>query len=90
MPFCLWLYGLRRTHRRIIVMFHEVAMPFRRGQPMSHRLQAVVTAPMAMLVARAASTIFVSIPAWKDRLTRLGIRQPMEWLPVPSNYHGRG
>jgi glycosyltransferase involved in cell wall biosynthesis len=84
LPFCLWLNHLRRKHRRIVVMFHEVAMPLRRRQPLSHRLLAIVTAPMAMLVARAASTIFVSIPAWKDRLMRLGVRQPMEWLPVPS------
>jgi glycosyltransferase involved in cell wall biosynthesis len=85
LPFCLWLNALRRTHRRIIVMFHEVSMPFRRAQPMSHRLQAVVTSPMAMLVARAASDIFVSIPAWKDRLIRFGVRKPIAWLPVPSN-----
>jgi hypothetical protein len=85
LPFCLWLNGLRRTHRRITVMFHEVSMPFRRGQPLSHRLRAIVTSPMAMLVARAASAIFVSIPAWKDRLTGFGVRKPMTWLPVPSN-----
>jgi len=50
----------------------------------SHRLQALVTTVLAILMARAPSTIFASIPAWKDRLIRFGVRKPILWLPVPS------
>jgi glycosyltransferase involved in cell wall biosynthesis len=42
---------------------------------------------MAALVARAAEKMFVSIAAWEPLLKRLpfGRRQPVVWLPVPSN-----
>lgn len=85
LPFCLWLYALSRKRRRIFVMFHEATVPFRRGQPWRHQLLAAATALMAMLMARAASVIFVSIPAWKERLTRSAAGKRMEWLPVPSS-----
>jgi len=85
LPFCLWLYALSRTQRRILVMFHEATVPFRRGQPWRHQVLASATALMAMLVARAASVIFVSIPAWKERLRRSAGGKRMEWLPVPSS-----
>jgi hypothetical protein len=85
LPFCLWLYALSRTHRRILVMFHEATFPMQRGQPLRHKALALVTSLMAMLVARAASTIFVSTPAWKGRLIRFIPKKKMEWLPVPSN-----
>jgi glycosyl transferase family 1 len=85
LPFCVWLYALSRTKRRIVVMFHEATVPWRRGQPVKLQVLASATASMAMLVARAASLIFVAIPAWKDRLARFAGRTRMEWLPVPSN-----
>jgi hypothetical protein len=85
LPFCVWLYALSRTKRRIVVMFHEATVPWRRGQPVKLQMLASVTASMAMLVARAASLIFVAIPAWKNRLARFAGRTRMEWLPVPSN-----
>jgi glycosyltransferase involved in cell wall biosynthesis len=85
LPFCLWLYALSRTKRRIVVMFHEATLPWRRGQSLKLQVLASVTASMAMLVARAASLIFVAIPAWKNRLVRFAGRTRMEWLPVPSN-----
>jgi hypothetical protein len=85
LPFCFWLYALSRTRRRIIVMFHEATVPWRRGQAMQHQILASVTALMAMLVAKAASVIFVAIPAWKDRLVRFTGSTRLEWLPVPSN-----
>jgi glycosyltransferase involved in cell wall biosynthesis len=85
LPFGLWLYALSRTRRRILVMFHEATVPFRRGQPLRQQVLAFATALMAMLVARAASVIFVSIPAWKERLARSAAGKRIEWLPVPSN-----
>jgi hypothetical protein len=85
LPFCLWLYTLSKTKRRIAVMFHEATVPWQRGQPVKLQVLASVTAAMAMLVARAASLIFVAIPAWKNRLARFAGRTRMEWLPVPSS-----
>ena len=85
LPFCLWLYAFGRTNRRVTVMFHEATVPSVDGQPMRHRLLAVVTRLMAMLAVRSASTIFVSTPAWKDRLTEFAGGKTIGWLPVPSN-----
>lgn len=85
LAFCFWLYALSRTKRRIIVMFHEATAPWQRGQPVKLQVLASVTAAMAMLAARAATLIFVAIPAWKNRLARFAGRTRMEWLPVPSN-----
>ena len=85
LPFCLWLYALSRTRRRILVMFHEATVPLRRRQPLQHQILASVTILMAMLAAKAANVVFISTPAWKDRLIRFTGGRRIEWLPVPSN-----
>jgi len=66
-------------------MFHEATVPWRSGQPIKLQVLALVTALMAMLMARAASVIFVAIPAWKERLARFAGNTQMKWMPVPSN-----
>jgi glycosyltransferase involved in cell wall biosynthesis len=81
-PLCLWLARQRRLP--VWVMFHEVAFPLRRGQPLTHSVVGCVTHLMAWLVRRAAERTFVSTLAWGDLLRRLG-PGPIEWLPVPSN-----
>ncbi len=84
LPFCYWLYARRRWN--ITVMFHEVAFQRRMAQPLRHNLLGEVTSLMAMLVARSAQRIFVSCPAWEERLRPLvGNTKAIEWLPVPSN-----
>lgn len=83
-PFCLWLYSMRRA--RISVMFHEVAYPVTRNQPLKHTLLGVANRMMASLAARAASRIFVSTPAWLDLVRSLapaGAR--IQWRPVPTS-----
>lgn len=83
-PLCLWLFSQRRYD--VSTMFHEVAFPFRRRQPVSHQVLAAVTRGMAALVVRASRRIFVAIPAWGPTLRQLGSRHSViEWLPVPSN-----
>ena len=84
LPFCYWLYMQRRWN--ITVMFHEVAFQRRMAQSLRHNLLGEVTSLMAMLVARSAQRIFVSCPAWEERLRPL-VRgaKAIEWLPVPSN-----
>ncbi|MFH1923323.1 MAG: glycosyltransferase [Planctomycetota bacterium] len=67
-------------------MFHEVVFPFVRGQPLRHRVLALVTRLMALIAVRGAREVFVSIPAWAGFLRPLGATRPAPvWLPVPSN-----
>jgi glycosyltransferase involved in cell wall biosynthesis len=83
-PFCLWLLARRR--QRPWVMFHEVAFPIERSQPLRHNFIGWVTRRMAKVVTRSAERIFVSIPAWKPVLQSLSSGcPPITWLPVPSN-----
>ncbi|MGO9449518.1 MAG: glycosyltransferase [Candidatus Binataceae bacterium] len=83
--FCLWLYA-RRHRYQIWLMFHEVAVEVRRNQPLRRNFLGAVTHLMAFLAARAASRIFVAIPAWETMLKpALTKGQVAEWLPVPSN-----
>jgi len=83
-PFCLWLLSRRKDS--VWVIFHEVAFPLGRKQPLSHNVLGVGTRLMALLVARAAERIFVSIPAWEDLLKQFApATHAITWLPVPSN-----
>jgi hypothetical protein len=83
LPFCAWLLGRHRW--RPWVMFHEVAFPMRRGQPLRHNVLGAVQRVMAGLVLRAAERVFVSTPAWEPLLRRLApLRRAPTWLPVPS------
>ncbi|MGH7934336.1 MAG: hypothetical protein ACREQN_14410, partial [Candidatus Binataceae bacterium] len=84
LPFCLWLFTRRRAV--IDVMFHEVAFPLRRRQPLRHNLLALVERMMALVVARSAARIFVASPAWEGMLRPyLSRGRAFTWLPVPSN-----
>jgi hypothetical protein len=83
LPFCWWLW--RRRRRRPWVMFHEVAYPFARRQPLRHNVLATAQRMMAGLAARAAERVFVSTPWWEERLRRLApVPDPVTWMPVPS------
>jgi len=85
LPFCLWLFARRRRYR-IWVMFHEVAVLMERRKSIRYNVFAIVTHLMALLVARSAERIFVSIPPWEPWLRpMLSGPHPMTWLPVPSN-----
>jgi glycosyltransferase involved in cell wall biosynthesis len=79
-PFCWWL---SRRPEPVWVMFHEVAFPFLRRQPLAHQMLAVVNRVMSELVARRAEKIFVSILAWEKLLPK-SVRSNVTWLPVPS------
>jgi glycosyltransferase involved in cell wall biosynthesis len=83
-PLVLWLYA--RCKMDIAVMFHEVAFPLRRSQPLRHNLLGGVNRTMAALAARAARRIFISTPSWEVLLRRLvpGDTRIM-LLPIPSN-----
>ncbi|MGH9897359.1 MAG: glycosyltransferase family 4 protein [Pyrinomonadaceae bacterium] len=78
LPFCLWLYS--RFHRQLEVMFHEVAVGIRSGQPLRHNIIGAVHRVMATLICSAAKDVYVATPAWSQIL-----KVPTTWLPVPSN-----
>lgn len=78
-PFALWLAARKQ---KLWVMYHEVAYPIRKGQPLKHNALGVVTRGMASIVARKAERIFISIPGWEKLLPK---DPPKTWLPVPSN-----
>lgn len=83
-PFAMWLFAQRQE--RVWVMFHEVAFPLARTQPLKHNVLGAVTRVMAALVARAAERCFVAIPEWDSMLRRLAPgERSIQLLPVPSN-----
>ena len=85
LPFCLWLQA-RARRQKLWVMFHEVAFPLSRKQPLRHNALGVVTRLMASIVARSADRLFVSIPAWEKLLREIStIAKPVIWCPIPSN-----
>jgi glycosyltransferase involved in cell wall biosynthesis len=85
LAFAAWLFS-RRSRIPIDVMFHEVAFPIMRRQPLRHNVLGLVNRIMAQMVGRSADRIFVAIPDWERRLRPL-VRhsQPIICMPVPSN-----
>jgi glycosyltransferase involved in cell wall biosynthesis len=86
LPFCWWL--LRRARRagdHIELMVHEAYLPFKGSW--KQYIAAAVHRVMTMILLRAPSRIWISIPAWEDRLRpyALGRQIPIRWLPLPSN-----
>jgi glycosyltransferase involved in cell wall biosynthesis len=82
-PFSLWARSRRGS--AVWVMFHEVAFPISRDQPLRLNALGAVTRGMASLVAGAATRAFVSTLAWADDVRALvAPSTSVEWLPVPS------
>jgi glycosyltransferase involved in cell wall biosynthesis len=85
--FCRWL--LRRRHQgdSVRVMFHEVRYhPIAGDRPIRWVLVAVQTW-MARVLLRAATQVYVSVPAWADLLRQISPRSttPIAWSPIASN-----
>jgi glycosyltransferase involved in cell wall biosynthesis len=84
LPFCLWLHVHRRAD--ITIMFHEVALPLTRSQPLRHNVIALFNRAMAFVLARAARRCFVAAAGWELLLRPLvPAGSAISWLPVPSN-----
>ena len=83
LAFCLWL--LRQRHRRVFVMFHEVAFPFRKGQPLRHQILAAMHRLMARIVLASARRSFTSIEPYRELLHGLAPRIQVELLRICSN-----
>jgi glycosyltransferase involved in cell wall biosynthesis len=90
-PFAWMLFGLRR--RGFDLYVHEVAMPVRRGQTLRRNVAGCVHGVMAWLATRGARRVFVTIPAWRQRLERLGSgatrKRELCCVPIPSNMPDR-
>lgn len=82
--FCRWVRQRARRGDEIDVMVHEPFLPFREGR-WRHDLAALVQRLMVAVLLGRATRVWVSIPAWADRIARYcapGV--PIRWLPVPS------
>ena len=83
-PFVLWLYARRKMD--IAVMYHEVAFPISRSQPLRHNLLGAANRMMAAVAAHAARRIFVSTVSWEEPLRGLIPKNArILCLPMPSN-----
>lgn len=69
LAFCCWLAVQR--NRNLKVMFHEVAFPFRVGQPRKHDVLAIIHRVMAWIVLRSADSAFTSTDHYQDLLRQL-------------------
>ena len=85
-PFCTWLYRrVKKDGDTLEIMVHEAFLNFegswrQYGAALVHRV-------MTIILLRAATRVWVSIPdlerRWKSYT--LGRKIPFQWLPVPSN-----
>jgi glycosyltransferase involved in cell wall biosynthesis len=85
--FCLWLRKrVRLKHDRLEIMVHEPFLTFGEGST-KQDVAAAVHRLMVVILLRAASRVWVSIPDWKEQLRpfAIGKDKSFGWLPVPSN-----
>lgn len=82
--FCWWLWKRARINGdRVEIMLHEPYLPF--GGSFKQCGAAVIQRLMTAVLARAASHVWMAIPAWAERWRPFAPRHlPFTWLPVPS------
>jgi glycosyltransferase involved in cell wall biosynthesis len=82
--FCAWLWNRSRRGDRVELIVHEPFMPL--DGPIHHVALGVVQRAMAAILLRAASDVWVTTPAWIDRLRPYSPFRmlPLRWIPVPS------
>ncbi len=84
--FCWWLWKRARQGDRVELMVHEPFLTFDWSSPKQNGA-ALVHRAMTMLLLRAASRVWVSIPGWERsmRAYALGREVGFQWLPIFSN-----
>ena len=82
--FTRWLVRRGRLGDDVRVMFHECWYPLELRDKPARWLLSIVQRGMARALVRSSSRVYVSIPAWEERLRRFSTR-PIAWFPVPSN-----
>lgn len=83
--FCAWVWRRARRGDAVDIMVHEPYLAFREGT-WRQDAAALVHRVMTMMLLRAASRVWVSIPTWAERWRpfALGKHVGFEWLPIPS------
>ena len=87
LPFCWWVWERASRHGdRVEIMLHEPFLDLRTGT-IRQRAVALVHRLLTIILLRAATRVWMSIPAWEPcwRPYALGRRIPFQWLPIPSN-----
>ena len=84
-PFCIWLWRRALRGDRVELMVHEPYLTFWEGN-WRQAAAATVHRVMTVVLLRAASRVWMSIPAWEPmwKPYTLGRRVPFAWLPIPS------
>jgi glycosyltransferase involved in cell wall biosynthesis len=84
MAFCLWLKRRAAAGDRVELMVHEPYLEF--AGTWRQSAAAAVHRAMTVVLLRAATQVWMSIPAWQSRLQpyALGRDLPFTWLPIPS------
>lgn len=82
--FCAWLWNRSRGGDRVELVVHEPFMPLEGA--IHHLALGVVQRAMAAILLRAAADVWVTTPAWIDRLRPYSPFRmlPLRWIPVPS------
>ncbi len=82
--FCAWLWNRARKGDRVELVVHEPFMPL--DGPIRHVALGIVQRAMAAILLRAAADVWVTTPAWIDRLRPYSPFRmlPFRWIPVPS------
>jgi glycosyltransferase involved in cell wall biosynthesis len=85
LPFCWWLRNRARHGDRVEIMVHEAFLGF--GESLRQDFAALVHRLMTIILLRAATRVWVSIPECERRWKpyTLGRAIPFQWLPVPNN-----
>ncbi len=83
--FCRWVRRRARAGDRVELMVHEPFLGFGEGT-WRQDAAAVIHRAMMTLLLRAASRVWVSVPAWTDLLRPWAFGRGLTfcWLPVPS------
>jgi len=87
LAFCFWLLQRDRRHGdRVELMVHEPFLEFTRRSAKQSAV-ALVHRLMTMILLRAATHVWISIPAWGAywRPYTFGRKLEFRWLPVVSN-----
>jgi glycosyltransferase involved in cell wall biosynthesis len=83
--FCFWLWKRARSGDTVELMVHEPYLTFWEGT-WRQTAAALVHRFMTTVLLRAASRVWISVPAW-ERMWKpyaLGRAIPFTWLPIPS------
>lgn len=84
--FCLWLWRRARGGDAVELMVHEPFLSFREGSWKQTGV-AIVHRLMTMILLRAASRVWMTIPAWEAFWRPYALGRPLKfnWLPAASN-----